>query len=90
MQDEEKESENSELFEDCFDEVLHKNSYDFWLFDLISVSLALKFKKTREREILFTSFFNSLPWKASRHHPAFGHLLQRRRQSVLNAFRGRR
>ncbi len=39
MQDEEKESENSELFEDCFDEVLHKNSYDFWLFDLISVSL---------------------------------------------------
>ncbi len=41
MQDEEKESENSELFEDCFDEVLHKNSYDFWLFDLISVSLSL-------------------------------------------------
>ncbi len=40
MQDEEKESENSELFEDFFDEVLHKNSYDFRFFDLISVSLA--------------------------------------------------
>ncbi len=40
MQDEERKSENSELFEDFLDEVLLKNSYDFRFFDLISVSLA--------------------------------------------------